>query len=364
MNLSVGIVGLPNIGKSSLFNILTKLQALAANYPFATIEPNVGIVPVYDERLKVLADLSKSQEIKPAYIQFIDIAGLVKGASQGLGLGNQFLGHIKQADAILHLVRLFDNTDIIHVEGDVNPKRDIEIINTELILKDLETLNKRIIEVKAKAKSGVDDKTKKYLDLLISLKDFLDQNNLANKYNFSSDEDKKLLSDLNLITLKPIIYVANVDDNHMKLSEKDLKNRLGLSEDEIVTSINIKLESEILSLKEQEQLEYRELLGINLSGIEKITQLGYKILNLITFFTTGEKETKAWTIYNGTKAPQAAGVIHTDFEKNFISLEVVNYNDFIKFKSWNNAKENGAIRLEGKNYIVQDGDIVIVKHSA
>lgn len=371
MNLSLGIVGLPNVGKSSLFNALTKLNILAANYPFATIEPNTGIVPLKDPRLYKLSELSASEKTIPAVVEFVDIAGLVKGASQGEGLGNKFLGHIKEVGAILHLVRCFEDSDIIHVENRIHPSDDVQIINSELILKDIETIQKRIQDTSSKMKGKVDIKQQEYLDLLKKLLEFLNSGNLANKFDFKSEEEKVTLQDLNLITLKPMIYVANVSEDQLSAYAKasadetgeELRTKLGLSAEDIVTSICVKTEAELVVLNEEEQKEYLASLGLEESGLDRIARIGYETLGLINFFTTGEKETRAWTIEKGTKAPLAAGAIHTDFTKNFITLEVVSYEDFIATGTWAKAKEAGKMRLEGKEYIVKDGDVVIVKHN-
>lgn len=363
MNLSLGIVGLPNVGKSSLFNALTKLNILAANYPFATIEPNTGIVPLKDPRLYKLSELSVSEKTIPAVVEFVDIAGLVKGASQGEGLGNKFLGHIKEVGAILHLVRCFEDSDIIHVENRIHPSDDVQIINSELILKDIETVEKRINDTKSKMKGKVDPKMQEYLDLIEKLLVHLNSGNLANKFDFKSDEEKIMLLDLNLITLKPMIYVANVAETQLQIKDEELRTKLGLSEEDVVTSICVKTEAELVVLNEEEQKEYLESLGLEESGLDRIARIGYDTLGLINFFTTGEKETRAWTIEKGTKAPLAAGAIHTDFTKNFITLEVVSYEDFIATGTWAKAKEAGKMRLEGKEYIVKDGDVVIVKHN-
>jgi ribosome-binding ATPase len=363
MNLSLGIVGLPNVGKSSLFNALTKLQVLSANYPFATIEPNTGIVPLKDPRLYKLSELSSSVNTVPAVVEFMDIAGLVKGAAEGQGLGNKFLGHIKEVGAILHLVRCFEDSDIIHVENRIHPKEDIEIINAELILKDIETIQKRIQDTGSKMKGKVDLKTQEYLEFLENLLKHLDSGKLANKFEFKSEEQKDLLQDLNLITLKPMIYVANVSENQLQISNDELRIKLGLSEEEVVTSICVKTESELVVLNDEEQKEYLESLGLTESGLDRIARIGYETLGLINFFTTGEKETRAWTISKGTKAPQASATIHTDFEKNFIALDVVAYDEFVSAGSWVKAKEAGKLQLQGKEYIVKDGDVVIVKHN-
>lgn len=362
MNLSLGIVGLPNVGKSTLFNALTKLNVLAANYPFATIDPNVGVVPIEDPRLYKLAELSKSEKTIPATVEFVDIAGLVKGASSGQGLGNKFLGHIKEVGAIIHLIRYFKDENVIHVENRVDPKNDKEIINAELILKDLETVKTRLDAFKSKMKSGADEKLKKYLALLERVYETLNNGTLLNKLVLSIEETDEL-KDLALITVKPMIYVLNVDESQLKITESEIKDLLGLSAEDIATAISVKTEAELVALSPEEQKEYLKELGLTESGIERIARIGYQTLGLINYFTTGEKETRAWTIVKGTKSPQAAGEIHTDFEKNFITLEVVNYDDFVTNTSWLKSKEAGKLRLEGKEYIVKDGDVVVVRHS-
>jgi GTP-binding protein YchF len=362
MNLSLGIVGLPNVGKSSLFNALTKLEALAANYPFATIDPNVGIVPLHDPRIYKLSEISNTAKTVPATVEFVDIAGLVKGAATGQGLGNKFLGHIKEVGAILHLVRMFKDENVIHVENRVNPREDIEIINSELILKDLDTAGKRLENLRGQLKSKKDEKLVKYAEILERVYAHLNAGNLANTLGLSIEEEK-ILQDLALITLKPMIYVANVDEDQLKITTEELRSQLGLKDTDVVTSISVKLEAELVVLSDEEQKEYLKDLGLEESGLDRIAHIGYRTLGLINFFTTGEKETRAWTITKGTLAPQAAGVIHTDFEHNFIRLEIVSYDEFVNAGSWVKAKELGKMRLEGKEYEVQDGDVVIVRHS-
>lgn len=362
MNLSLGIVGLPNVGKSTLFNALTKLNVLAANYPFATIDPNVGIVPIKDSRLDKLTELSKSAEKIPAVVEFVDIAGLVKGAAEGQGLGNKFLGHIKEVGAIIHLVRMFEDSNVIHVENRINPREDIEIINSELILKDIETVRNRLDATKGKMKGKVEESTQKYLELLEKVYETLNSGKPARTLDLAQEQISEL-TDLALVTLKPMIYVANVDEKDLNITEEELRSRLGLESNEVVTAISVKTEAELVALDEEEQKEYLQSLGLEESGLDRIARIGYATLGLINYFTTGEKETRAWTIVKGTKAPEAAGEIHTDFTKNFIRLEVVSYEDFVNAGSWVKSKENGKMRLEGKDYEVKDGDVVIVRHS-
>ncbi len=362
MNLSLGIVGLPNVGKSTLFNALTKLNVLAANYPFATIDPNVGIVPLKDPRLYVLSEMSQTKTIVPAVVEFVDIAGLVKGAASGQGLGNKFLGHIKEVGAIIHLVRMFKDENVIHVENRVSPSEDVEIINAELILKDIETITRRLETTKGTARVKKDEKQAKYGELLDKVFAHLNSGRLGNELDLTKEEISEL-KDLALITLKPMIYVANVDESDLQITDEELRSKLGLKSTDIVAPISVKIESELVTLSEEDQAEYLESLGLKESGLGKIARLGYNILGLINYFTTGEKETRAWTITSGMLAPEAAGAIHTDFEKNFIRLEVVSYNDFIETGTWAKAKEKGKMRLEGKEYEVRDGDVVVVRHS-
>lgn len=346
MSLSIGIVGLPNVGKSTLFNVLTNKQVEAANYPFCTIDPNVGVVKVPDSRLDKIAEISQPAKIIPAFIEFTDIAGLVKGAHKGEGLGNQFLSHIRECDAICEVIRDFKDENVIHVEGQVNPKSDQETINMELIFADLKTVEKRLEKVIKEAKSNSKEaiKQKEILEELLKL---LESGQGARKL-IIKDEDQAFVKSLNLLTIKPIIYALNSDDTSASTD---------FDWDGEIVRINVKMEEEISKLPEEEQQEYLQELGIDKSGLDKLIYSSYKLLGLETFFTTGKDETRAWTIKKGSKAPQAAGEIHTDFEKGFIRAEVINWEKFIEVGSEVKAKELGLLRTEGKDYIVRDGDI-------
>jgi ribosome-binding ATPase len=344
MSFSVGIVGLPNVGKSTLFNALTKQQAQASNFPFTTIDPNVGVINVPDERIEKLAALEKSEKLVPTSIEFVDIAGLVKGAAEGAGLGNKFLSHIREVDAIVQVVRFFENKDIIHVDGSVDPARDMEVINLELMLADLSTVNKRLESLTREIKSG----NKEALVLKTALektKTALDEGRMARSVQFT-DEELRLVRQLQLLTMKPIMYVANTNDPQVKsINGIDL------------LPIDVKIEAELSELTLEEQKEYMKELGMTESGLDKLARAAYKLLNLITFFTAGPMETKAWTILKGTKAPQAAGVIHTDFEKGFIKAEVIAWDKLLEAGSYAAARDKGWLRLEGKEYVMQDGDV-------
>lgn len=362
--MKLGIVGLPNVGKSTLFNSLTKAGAESANYPFCTIDPNVGIVAVPDARLQVLSDLYKSEKITPAVIEFVDIAGLVKGASKGEGLGNQFLSHIREVDAIVHVVRCFEDTNIIHVDGSVNPLRDIETINLELIFSDLEILERRISRV---AKGAKNDKAlAKELEMLERLQALLEDGKMAKAFQTADEEETEFFNGYNLLTAKPVIYAANVKDNDLAddgESNAYVKTvrEFAKQENSEVFVICAQIEQEIAELEEDEKKMFLEELGLRESGLEKLIKASYHILGLISYLTAGPKETRAWTIKVGTKAPQAAGKIHSDFERGFIRAEIVNYHNLVECGNYNAAKDKGLVRSEGKDYVVQDGDVVLFR---
>ncbi len=357
MSLSIGIVGLPNVGKSTLFNaLLGKAQAAASNFPFCTIEPNVGIVPVPDFRLDKLAKFENSKKIIPTTVEFVDIAGLVKGAHQGQGLGNKFLSHIREVDAIIQVVRLFSDKNVSHVSGDIEPKNDMETIDTELLLADLDTLEKRLDKEEKMAKK--DNKLIPKVNMYRKLKQHLEQGLSVRTFDFEKEE-ASFMKELNLLSIKPILYVANLDDNQIN-NPKPLHKILGIDSDKII-AINAKTEAELVDLSPNDQAEYLKAINLDEPGLNKIIKNGYKLLNLITFFTAGETETKAWTIRKGALAPQAAGTIHTDFEKGFIKAEVINYTDLEPLGSLKKASEQGLIRIEGKDYIVKDGDVMLFK---
>ena len=362
--MKLGIVGLPNVGKSTLFNSLTKAGALSANYPFATIDPNIGIVSVPDERIVKLGELYHTKKVTPATIEFVDIAGLVKGASKGEGLGNQFLANIREVDAIVHVVRCFEDTNIIHVDGNIDPARDIETINLELIFSDLEVLERRIAKT---VKLSRNDKTAaKELDLLQRLKAHLEDNKMAKSFTTDDEDEQAWLAEYNLLTAKPVIFAANVSEDD--LADDGASNEgvqavreYAKEEDCEVFVVCAEIEEEISQLDEDEKKMFLDDLGLEESGLEKLIKASYHLLGLISYLTAGEPEVRAWTIKRGTKAPQAAGKIHTDFERGFIRAEVVSYDDLIACGSHTAAKEKGLIRLEGKDYVVQDGDIMLFR---
>lgn len=348
MSFSLGIVGLPNVGKSTLFQALTKNKVEASNYPFCTINPNVGVVAVPDSRLDDLAQMSQSAKIIPTVIEFVDIAGLVKGASLGEGLGNKFLTNIRDVDAIVQVIRSFTDKNVTHVHGNIDPEYDKEIINLELIMADLDVVTKHLDKVLSKMKGPYDKILDQEKALMEKAKTHLEANQLLNSLELN-DEERKLIKQINLLSIKPIIYLYNID-------EADLAKDLGLPAGSI--SICAKTEAELAELEPVEAKEYMKELGISTSGLDNLISASYKLLNLITFITTGPEETRAWTITNGTKAPQAAGVIHTDFEKGFIRAEVINWQELLKAGGWNQSKEAGQMRMEGKEYVMKDGDTV------
>lgn len=362
--MKLGIVGLPNVGKSTLFNSLTKAGAGAANYPFCTIDPNIGVVTVPDKRLNALAALYNSKKITPAVIDFVDIAGLVKGASKGEGLGNQFLSNIRECDAIVHVVRCFEDDNVIHVDGGIGPLRDIETINFELIFSDIEILERRIAKT---AKAANNDKTlRKELEILKQLKEILESGNLAKSFVSDDEEILAFVKSLGLITYMPVIFAANVAEEDLAddgNSNENVKVVREFAEDNNskVFVVSAKIEEEISELNEEEKTEYLEALGIAESGLDKLINASYDLLGLLSFLTSGEDETRAWTIKKGTKAPKAAGKIHSDIERGFIRAEVINYQDLLDCGSSTVAKEKGLMRLEGKDYIVQDGDVILFR---
>lgn len=349
MNLSIGIIGLPNVGKSTLFNALTKNKADASNYPFCTIDPNIGVVPIPDERLAKLAKAVNTQKIIPAVVEFVDIAGLVKGASKGEGLGNKFLANIRECDAVLEVVRDFSDENVAHVSGGTNPYSDTETIKTELILADLETIEKIVERLEKEIKD--DPKQKPTFDLAIKIKEKLNKGEAIRDIDLI-EEEKKILKEFQLLTTKPHFYVLNVDEEHLKENDFKIPNSL---------KISAKVESELSDLPENEVKEYLKEIGQEERGLDLLIKKSYELLGLQTFFTASEKEVRAWTIKNGWKAPEAAGVIHTDFEKGFIKAEVVNWQDLVDAPGWVKAKEQGKIRMEGKDYLAKEGDVMHFK---
>ena len=362
--MKLGIVGLPNVGKSTLFNSLTKAGAESANYPFCTIDPNVGIVAVPDQRLKLLGDMYKSKKVTPAVIEFVDIAGLVKGASKGEGLGNQFLSNIREVDAIVHVVRCFEDSNVIHVDGSVDPMRDIETINLELIFSDLEILERRYAKV---AKAARMDKTlAKEEALLVRVKEHLESGRMAKSMDLEDEDEQELMRSYNLLTYKPVIYAANVAEEDLaddggSNAHVTAVRQFAAGEDSEVFVICAQIEQEIAELDDEEKAMFLEDLGIAQSGLDKLIAASYRLLGLMSFLTAGEDETRAWTIKIGTKAPQAAGKIHSDFERGFIKAEVVNYKDLLEQGSLAAAREKGLVGMEGKDYVVRDGDVILFR---
>ncbi|WP_124066590.1 redox-regulated ATPase YchF [Clostridium sp. E02] len=362
--MKLGIVGLPNVGKSTLFNSLTKAGAESANYPFCTIDPNIGVVPVPDARLSQLAELYHSAKIVPAVIEFVDIAGLVKGASKGEGLGNQFLSNIREVDSIVHVVRCFEDPNVIHVDGSVDPLRDIETINLELIFSDIEILDRRISKT---SKGSMNDKTlAKELETLKKLKAHLEDGKLAKSMEVDDADEQEFISTLNLLTYKPVIFAANVCEDDLAndgIDNESVKKvrEFAKENNSEVFVICAQIEQEIAELEEDEKKMFLEDLGLTESGLEKLIAASYQLLGLISYLTAGPTETRAWTITKGTKAPQAAGKIHTDFERGFIRAEVVFYKDLLDCKTYTAAKEKGLVGLEGKEYIVKDGDVILFR---
>lgn len=362
--MQVGIVGLPNVGKSTLFNALTKSYAAeAANFPFCTIEPNTGMVNVNDDRLEQIRKVVNGAKIIPATVEFVDIAGLVEGASRGEGLGNKFLSHIRNVDAVLQVVRAFEDENVHHVSGNIDPKRDIEIINLELIFADIETLTKRIGDNDKKARSG-DKEAKNRVDIYARLKEHLESGKIASLMEMTDDE-KKAIADLHLLTAKPFIYAVNVTEDKVLTDEATLREMIGIHEKSIpVLPISAKIEMDMMEFDDAERAMFLEEMGIHCNPMDAIIKTCYELLGLQYYFTAGEIEVRAWTIKKGWTAPEAAGVIHTDFQKKFIKADTVNWKDLVELGGWAPARENGKVRMEGKEYIVQDGDVMLFKFGA
>ena len=360
--MKIGIVGLPNVGKSTMFNSITNAGAECANYPFCTIEPNVGVVPVPDERLDVLTKMYNPQKTTHAVIEFVDIAGLVKGASKGEGLGNKFLSHIREVDSIVEVVRCFEDPNVVHVDGSINPTRDIETINLELIFADIETIDKRLDRARKQLKA--DKKAQLEIDILEKIKTTLETGKSARTVDLN-DEEKELIKDVYLLTSKPILYIANVSEEQLSDSDNDKYvnevREYAKTENASVIPLCVKIEEELSSLDSEDKKEMLEALGLAESGLNKVIKASYNLLGLMSFLTAGEPEVRAWTIKKGTKAPEAAGKIHSDIQRGFIKAEVVSYDDLVREGSMNAVREKGLLRMEGKEYVMQDGDIVLFR---